>query len=124
MKLTTEHQSFLKSVNGFNKQFNAVRAGGSLIALRHPFWRESEISKSSKLLSDWDVPASLVPFYGDWHTLICLAPKEGVIKLLDDTRQILFTWPSVAVFVESLVNEPEKPIDTSGIIESESWLNF
>jgi hypothetical protein len=124
VKLTTEQQSFLKSVSGCNEQFNAVRAGGSLIGLCHPFWSELEISKSLKLLSDWGVPTSLVPFYGDWHTLICLDSKDGVIQLLDDDRRTLFTWSSIPVFMASLVNEPEKPIDAREIIESESWLDF
>jgi hypothetical protein len=65
-------QSFLKSVESFNGQFNAVRAGSKVIPLRHPFWSESTILASSAIKEDWDVPLTSVPFYGDWHTVICL----------------------------------------------------
>jgi len=124
VKPTAEQQTFLDSVSDFNKRFNAVRTGPSLETLCHPFWSAAEIARSLNMRADWEIPNSLIPFYGDWHTVICLDPREGTVKLLHDDREIVFTWASISEFIQSLQNEPERPIDTSGIIESESWLDF
>ena len=124
MILTSTQRAFLASVVELNERFNVVRAGKTQIALAHSFWSETEISQATKVQEEWDLPASLVPFYGDWHTVLCLNLLSGAVELLNDQRQVLFTWPSVSEFVNCLVFESESPIDTSGIIEGESWLDF
>lgn len=124
MKLTAEQRLFLASVRGFNERFNTVRKGKSSEPLRHSFWSNAEIKRAGKIQDEWNVPKSLVPFYGDWHTLICLDPKHGTIQLLDDRRHVVFTWATTKDFVQCLASEPEVPGDTSGIIEAESWLDF
>lgn len=123
LKLTVEQRLFLASVRGFNERFNAVRKGRTWVPLCHSFWSNAEIKRAGKIQDEWNVPKSLVPFYGDWHTLICLDPKLGAVKLLDDERNILFAWKSITVFVRSLAMRREKPLDTSEIIESE-WFDF
>ncbi|MEI6233254.1 MAG: hypothetical protein WCT04_09390 [Planctomycetota bacterium] len=124
MQLTAEQQSFLTSVDDFNARFNTVRTGDSSYALCHPFWNYTEISQSVTIQEDWDVPRSLVPFYGDWHTIICLEPQHGTVQLLNDNRRVMYTWSTIDEFVRCLALKPEEPINTTGIIEAESWLDF
>jgi hypothetical protein len=125
LKLTTEQRIFLDSVSDFNKRFNAVRMGPSIEKFCHTFWTAAQIAElSAKVQADWEIPNSLVVFYGDMHDVICLEILDGTIKLLDDDRNILFTWASIPEFVQCLRNEPEEPIENSGIIETESWLDF
>ena len=124
MQLTTEQRSFLAAVVGFNERFNFVRARDKLHKLNLPFWSKAEIERVSRVHEEWEVPKPLVPFYGDWHTVMCLDPKHGTILLLDDKRNVVFTWATTKDFVQCLASEPEVPGDTSGIIEDESWLDF
>ena len=124
MQLTTEQRSFLDAVIGFNERFNVVRAGKESHALHLPFWAADEIERAGGIQEEWEVPKPLVPFYGDWHTLMCLDPQHGTILLLDDRRRVVFTWATIQAFVQCLASEPEVPGDNSGIIEAESWLDF
>lgn len=124
MQLTTEQRSFLDAVTGFNERFNVVRAGDESHALHLPFWGANEIERASGIQEEWQVRKPLVPFYGDWHTLMCLDPKHGTIQLLDDRRRVVFTWTTIKEFVQCLASEPEVPGDTSGIIEAESRLDI
>ena len=124
MQLTAEQRSFLGAVHAFNERFTAVRAGDASLALHHPFWSAAEIERAIGIKEGWEVPMTLVPFYGDWHTLICLHPGDGTVQLLDDQRRVVFTWPSTEAFARCLTAEPEKRADTSGIIEAESWLDI
>jgi hypothetical protein len=124
MQLNQEQRTFLVSVKNFNKRFNVVQAGAKWITLQHSFWNKSEIDRAAKIQEEWDVPKPLIPFYGDWHTLICLHPIDGTLRLLDDRRRVVFKWPTIKEFVRCLASQPEEPADTSGIIESESWLDI
>ena len=101
-----------------------MRAGDVVHALPHFFWSEAEIARALAMRKDWDIPESLVPFYGDWHSLLCLDPISGEVKLLDDRRLVTCEWKSSAVFAESLLRAAESPSDTSGIVEGESWLDI
>lgn len=124
MKLSAEQRKFLATVKTYNR-FNAVRCGKKKLRLPHPFWTlKSILAAIGDLQADWDVPKTLVPFYGDWHTVICLELKSGAVKMLDDRRKVVCRWASTENFVRGLSVEPEEPIDTTGIIESESYLDF
>lgn len=122
--LTPVQQSFLSSVDQFNEQYSVVCAGDLEISLQHPFWSEVEITQSGQVQDDWGLQTHFVPFYGDWHTIICLDLRDGSVRLLDDNRDSVFRWPSVDCFVKSLKLKAETPTDTSGIIENQSWLDF
>jgi len=124
MHLSTEHRSFLDAVIGFNERFNVVRAGDKSHALHLSFWGADEIERASGIQEEWELPKPLVPFYGDWHTVMCLDPRHGTILLLDDRRHVVFTWATTKEFVQCLASVSEVPGDTSGIIEAESWLDF
>lgn len=121
---TAEQQPFLASVVQFNERYNVVCAGEVEIALMCPFWSETEITRAKQIQEDWGLPRYLVPFYGDWHTVICLDLRDGSVRLLDDKRISVFQWPSVHSFVQSLKLKPETPADTSGVVEGESWLDI
>lgn len=124
MKLTTEQRSFLASVIAFNEKFNVVRAADKSHKLNLPFWSEAEIERAGRIQEEWGVPKPLVPFYGDWHTVICLDPEDGTVQLIDDQRHVEYTWSTIKEFVQCLASSPEDSADTSGIIESESRLDF
>lgn len=123
MEPTALQRLFLASVHEFNLKFNAVRKGNSINRLYHSFWNEEDIAKSRSIQGEWEIPKSLVPFYGDWHTVICLDMRDGSVQQLDDERQISFSWPSIHEFESCLLLVPEKPTDLSGMIESESWID-
>jgi hypothetical protein len=124
MPTTAEQFAFLTAVSELNAKHNAVRTDSETRRLHHSFWTRSEIEQASQVQSEWDVPKNLVPFYGDWHDLICLNTDNGSIQMIDDARREQFTWPSHKAFLESLTIIDEEPEDSSGIIESKSWLDF
>ena len=124
MKLLAEYEAFLATVESYNGRFNAVRAGDALISLVHPFWSGREIEDGLSLRGDWDVPEHMAPFYGDWHTLLCLDLTDGAVLLLDDSRLVIRRWGAVDEFVGSLTTEPEGPAALNGVIEGESWLDI
>ena len=121
---TAEQQAFLATVSSLNDRWEAVRAGSIAISLSHSFWSDAEIENAEKVKADWGVPEILAPFYGDWHDLICLNVESGAIEMLDDDRHCLFAWQSPDEFLNCLEHATKPLTDTSGIIESESWLEF
>ncbi|WP_152049225.1 cell wall assembly protein [Tautonia marina] len=120
-----EDRSFLGDVSSFNGRYNAVRVGQGIQELHHGFWRDAEIAKAEAIKADWEVPNGLVPFYGDWHDLICLHADTGRVVAIDDRRRFVAEWPSAQAFADSLcwVAEEQSAGD-SGIVEDESWLDF
>lgn len=124
MPTTKEQRAFLATASTLSDQYNAVDAESQTIPLRHTFWTSSEIDHALQIQGEWDLPPTLVPFYGDWHDLICLNTQNGAIVMLDDERKVVFAWPSHDEFLKSLKSVEESPPDTSGIIESESWLDL
>ncbi len=124
MKTTAEQRAFLTTVDSLNEFCDVVRAGSTTLPLYHSFWSKKEIENARLVQADWDVPETLVPFYGDWHDLICMNIENGSIEMLDDARQRVFVWPSLDEFRKCLASNMQPPNDTSGVIESESWLDF
>ena len=119
-----EQEAFLASVSDLNEKYNAVRTDSEVVSLCHCFWTKSMIEVAKHLQAEWEVAPTLIPFYGDWHDLICLNTQNGSIEMIDDNRRMLFVWPSHTVFLSSLEMKLEVPSDSSGIIESESWIDF
>ncbi|MCP3690501.1 MAG: cell wall assembly protein [Gammaproteobacteria bacterium] len=93
---------FLESVERFNSQYASVEINGELDSLSYSFWSVSEIENGKKLQVDWDVPAHLIPFYGDWHDLFCLDSDGGQIVSLNDVREIVHAWGCIDDFIASL----------------------
>jgi hypothetical protein len=121
---TSEQQAFLESVSELNEKYNAVRTNSGVVSLGHCFWTKSMIEGANQLQAEWNVAPTMIPFYGDWHDLICLNTQSGSIEMIDDNRRLLFAWPSHTVFLNSLEMTIELPSDPSSIIESESWIEF
>ncbi len=124
MPTTEEQVAFLAAVSELNAKHNAVRTDSETLRLHHTFWKQSEIEHAQQIQTDWDVPTNLIPFYGDWHDLICLNTETGSVQIIDNARRQLFTWPSHKAFLQNLTTIDDVAADTSGIIESESWLDF
>lgn len=124
MPTTTEQLAFLAAASELNGRHNAVRADSEIHRLYHSFWTQSKIEQAKQMQSGWDVPKHLIPFYGDWHDLICLDTETGSVQMIDDSRPERCTWPSHNEFLLSLTTIDVEPEDTSDIIESESWLDF
>ena len=104
-------EAFLQSVESLNAKLNAVDMVETIEPLLHSFWSYAEIRNvSGDLLADWEVPSQLVPFYGDWHTLLCLDEVSGAVVYLDDDRNELFRWKSAEEFLEALRQQEEEPV--------------
>jgi hypothetical protein len=117
-------EDFFIGVERYNERFNALSSGDKTISLVHPFWSYDAINKGLALRSDWAVPAHLVPFYGDWHDLLCLNLGNGSVLMLNDQRQIVEEWASVEAFESALTSLPGDGVDSTGIIDEESWLDI
>ncbi len=109
MKLAVDQRIFLERVESFNDEYNALKTGDQTSDLDHSFWAIDEINESHADKVDWDVPSEMVPFYGDWHDLLCLNTNDGSIAQLDDKRTKIHLWPNVESFVQSLVWVDELP---------------
>ena len=127
MALSASVEHFLRSVHEIANAFSGLRTGDDLVPLYHHFWSPDEIARGRDIKGDWDVPADLVPFYGDWHTLLCVSDQTGQIFLLNDERATIFEWETSEDFLSCLTTDPEIEKSSStldGIIEDESWLEF
>lgn len=105
----------LGEVDSFNTMFSAIAKGQERESLSHSFWSQSTIEASLDLKNDWEVSASLIPFYGDWHDLFCFDSTDGTILEIDDSRATIFSWPSFADFKNSLIAQADwKDIPSTG----------
>jgi hypothetical protein len=95
----------LKSAQISAHNFSSVRAGQDLIELVHRFWPYQEIVDGLNIKEEWGVEADLIPFYRDWHTLICISGTSGKVFLLDDDRTTSFVWRSSEDFLSDLTHE-------------------
>lgn len=95
-------REFLKSVESFNSQYASIEINGEKDSLSHSFWSVSEIENGKSIQVDWDVPAHLIPFYGDWHDLFCLDSDSGQVVSLNDEREMMHIWLCVDDFIASL----------------------
>jgi hypothetical protein len=77
-----------------------------------------EIECRSGLRAEWGVPSHLVPFYGDWHDLLCLDTRSGSVVMIDDERSTLFEWATPRSFQDALLVPPdESPRDGNGVVD-------
>lgn len=86
-----------------------------------------EIIAARALAEDWQIPPCLVPFMGDFHDLICLDYRERstpAVVYVDDERSTRMLFTSFESFLDGRIELSEEEPDTSGIVESESWLDF
>ncbi|GMU39101.1 MAG: hypothetical protein AMXMBFR22_32920 [Phycisphaerae bacterium] len=90
-----------------------MRVGGEMETLVHSFWTYDEIVRGKTVCDDWDVPEGLIPFYGDWHTLLCLDAATGAVVYLDDDRNELARWTTTTRFLSSLKTVDEPALDDS-----------
>ena len=97
-----DYTKFLKEVESLNKKYSSIYFNVELEALAMPFWTWEEIQKGLELRQEWEVDASLIPFYGDWHDLFCLNGTTGEIVALNDEREVLCAWASVNDFLSCL----------------------
>ena len=117
--------AFLERAHALNLH-NAIEVGQKTKPLLHPFWEMSEIADASGSLAEWDVQPSLVPFYGDWHDLLCvdMASSSPSVVHLNDERTVLHRWESLATFEASLKTVEEESSTELGVVEEDSWLDF
>jgi len=97
-------ESFLRAVARHNETKNVIHHRGAVHCLVHSFWDHGEIEHAmdEALRADWQLPRQFVPFYGDWHTLMCVDQQDGSVVELDDDRRILRRWPDTARFEAAL----------------------
>jgi hypothetical protein len=100
---------FLRTVQAQAGRAVGVVGTGGPMRLNGHFWTYAEIKSGLALRQDWDVAEDLVPFYGDWHEVICLSLSTGEVTYLDDARRVIASWPDTEAFLASLVAQmPEE----------------
>lgn len=127
VEISARVEQFLRTVHEAANAFSGLRLGDGLVPLYHPFWTPDQIAHGRVIKGDWDVPDEMVPFYGDWHDLLCISVATGQVVLMDDARATIFAWESSDGFLSCLTTHPEMENPSSshsGIIEDESWLDF
>ena len=129
MEIEARVEQFLQTVHEAASPFSGLKLGDDLVPLYHPFWTPDEIASGRAIKADWDVPDEMVPFYGDWHDLLCISVATGEVVLMDDGRATIFAWKSSDDFLSCLATHPEMEIESpastfNGIIEDKSWLDF
>lgn len=97
-----DYTNFLRLAESLNTKYASIYFNCELEALTMPFWSWEEIQAGLKLRKEWEVDTSLIPFYGDWHDLLCLNGNTGEIVALNDEREVLCTWASFNEFLRCL----------------------
>ena len=120
MKYYAEPEFFLRNINKLAKNKASILVNGELQSLPHSFWIWTEIKAALSMRNDWEVDSALTPFYGDWHDLFCLKIETGEIVVIDDNRDVKFTWPSAEAFMHAL-SEQELEYDLSGMEVLSVW---
>ena len=105
MQINTQYAAFLKSIKTQSSGSKSVAIDAKLQPLAHHFWTYSEIKNSLSLRQDWEVNADLIPFYGNWHDLICVNQLTGEVIMLDDDRNVIASWHNSAAFMRDLSDE-------------------
>jgi hypothetical protein len=100
------YSNFLKEVEDINDRYASIYFNCELESLAMPFWSWEQIQNGLSLRQEWEVDASLIPFYGDWHNLFCLNENTGEIVALNDDREVLCKWDSINNF-KSCLSEKE-----------------
>ena len=91
-----------REVESMNDKYASIYLNCDLESLVMRFWSWEQIQHGLSLRQEWEVDASLIPFYGDWHDLFCLNQNTGEIVALNDEREVLCTWASVKDFLSCL----------------------
>lgn len=97
-----DYTNFLKLVESLNTKYASIYFNCELEALTMPFWSWEEIQLGLELRQEWEVSDSLIPFFGDWHDLLCLNENTGEVVALNDEREVLCTWTSIKEFLSCL----------------------
>ena len=113
------YSKFLKEAENINKKYASIYLNCEIESLAMPFWSWEEIQNGLSLREEWEVDASLIPFYGDWHNLFCLKESTGEIIALNDDREVLCKWASIKDF-KSCLSEREIEYDDRPQIDSAS----
>ena len=114
-----DYSNFLKEVESMNDKYASIYFNCELESLVMRFWSWEQIQNGLSLRQEWEVNASLIPFYGDWHSLFCLKESTGEIVALNDDREVLCKWASIKDF-KSCLSEREIEYDDKSQIDSAS----
>lgn len=108
-------EHFLRSIAARAEGFDAVRCGGAIYPLLLNFWSFAEVEASSDLRAEWGIPEQQVPFWGDWHDLLCISIESGAVTYLNDQREVVCSWDSGDEFLESLIVEALPTVQPGGV---------
>lgn len=100
--------------------------GNRLVNLPWPFLGAGQIASAFSILDEWEIPNNLIPIAGDFHDLLCLdtCTRNFEIVVVDDARNELARFADASDFFAAIRFQESSKVDTSGIIEEESWLGF
>ena len=102
-------REFLDSIADVGAKYTCICIDGKNEPLSLPFWTRAEIHKALSLQAEWGLNSRFIPFYGDWHDLLCLVSDTGHVVYLNDAREVTFQWSDTASFISSLNNLPAHP---------------
>ena len=95
----------LKTVESFNLKFSSIKLESQVEPLIHSFWSVAEIERGKELKFEWKLSEQLIPFYGNWHDLLCIDTSDNSVVFLNDSRQVIHKWHSINDFISSLNTE-------------------
>ncbi|MFT3960446.1 hypothetical protein [Propionivibrio sp.] len=104
------HIAFLQSIEEIGAPFDYIRTN-KIERINFPFWSYQEIQDGLGIREDWDIQTYQVPFWGDWHDVLCLDTNTGQVLYLNDARNSVFSWSTTQEFIGSLTNEPATPVE-------------
>lgn len=93
---------FLRTIRVRAGRASGVAGEHGYLQLHGHFWSYDEIQAGLALRYNWGVDEGLIPFFGDWHEVICLSVSDGRVIYLDDDRRVLSSWPDRETFLASL----------------------
>jgi len=116
-----EAEHFLRSIQSIAAERKGLRIGGRVQRLWSKYWSYEQILSALPLRIDWDVEENYIPFFGDWHEILCLSLLDGQIVQLDDHRNIVYSWSSTEDFIESIADAPPDSPLSEGARPVKGW---
>ena len=114
----------MKNLEISNETYNTININGKNEPLVLNFWSKDEIKNSEIVKEDWNISKDLIPFWGNWHDVICLNIKTKKIIYFNDIRETVTEWDNIEEFKKSLSYQEETINNSDSIIEEESWIDF
>jgi len=110
-------EQFLRNIQDVASERRGLRVDGQVQRIWGKYWPYEQIISALPQRAEWGVQENYVPFFGDWHEILCLSLSDGRVVQLDDNRNIKNSWTSTEEFIECICDTPlEQPISEAKLI--------